>query len=210
MIRRSTWIVLGVFAVMLVAVLWSTMAGPSVATPADATSTPAPLWSIAPQDIQTLKVEALGTGTVVTAHRDQSAGWALDQPTGLADVGRLEIAADSLVSLIPSDTAPAADLASYGLDNPGWHVTLNLTDGRRLELLIGQTSPTGGVVYVKQPDTDTVYLVSSYSIGNVTDLTDNPPVATPTLSSFEVATETAVPSLTPSATAEPSTPSPTP
>jgi Domain of unknown function (DUF4340) len=207
MIRKSTWIVLGVFAVLLVAVEWWTTVGPAVETPTDTTPTPAPLWSIAPEDIQSIKVEALGSGTVVAAHREQASGWALDEPAGLADVGRLEIAADSLVSLIPSDTAQGTDLASYGLDSPGWHVTLNLNDGRRLELLVGQTSPTGGVVYVKQPDTDTVYFVNSYSIGTVTDLTDNPPVATPTPAPTEE------PSLNPTdlpATNEPPAPSPTP
>ncbi len=178
MIRRSTWIVLGIFAVSLLALMWWTQARPEAGPPADATATPAPLWSVAPEDIHSLKIEALETGTVVEAHRDQTAGWALDQPAGSADVGRLEIAADSLVSLIPSDSVSGADLAAYGLDNPGWRITLGMNDGSQLGLLVGQTSPTGGVVYVKRPEADTVYFVSSYSLGSVTGLTDEPPLST--------------------------------
>jgi hypothetical protein len=127
-----------------------------------------------------LKIEDLETGDIVQAHRNASPGWVLDQPKDLADVGRLEIAADTLASLVPSDSSPDADLAAFGLDNPSFRITVGLRDGSSDQLLVGQTSPTGDVVYVKLPSSGTVYFVSSYTLGNVTAMAGSPPIATAT------------------------------
>jgi hypothetical protein len=180
MIRRSTWIALIVFVVALAGAIWYARSGGSSAQSADATPTAAPLWSFASRDIMSMKIEDLETGDIVQAHRNASPGWVLDQPKDLADVGRLEIAADTLASLVPSDSSPDADLAAFGLDNPSYRISVSLRDGSSDQLLVGQTSPTGDVVYVKLPSSGTVYFVSSYTLGNVTAMTGDPPIATPT------------------------------
>lgn len=180
MIRRSTWIALIVFAVALAGAIWYARSGGSSAQSADATPTAAPLWSFASRDIMSLKIEDLETGDIVQAHRNASPGWVLDQPKDLADVGRLEIAADTLASLVPSDSSPDADLAAFELDNPSFRITVGLRDGSSDQLLVGQTSPTGDVVYVKLPSSGTVYFVSSYTLGNVTAMAGSPPIATAT------------------------------
>lgn len=180
MIRRSTWIALIVFALALAGAIWYAKSGGTPAQTADKTPTAAPLWNFASQDIMSMKIEDLEAGDVVEAHRNASPGWVLDHPKDLADVGRLEIAADTLASLVPSDSSPNADLAAFGLDNPTFRITVTLRAGSNDQLLVGQTSPTGDVVYVKLPSSSTVYFVSSFTLGNVTGMAGNPPIATAT------------------------------
>jgi hypothetical protein len=126
-----------------------------------------------------MKIEDLEAGAVVEAHRDSSSGWTLDTPKAMADIGRLEIAADTLASLVPTDSVEGADLPSFGLDNPSSRITITRSDGSQEQLLVGQTSPIGDVVYVQLPEKDTVYFVSSYTLANVTGLPGDPPIATP-------------------------------
>lgn len=172
---------LGLFGIAVVgAVLWSRSR--AATTPqADATPTMSPLWTTTPADIQSLKLEDMETGQVVEAHRDPQSGWALDQPTGLADSGRLEMAADSLLGPIPSDSLASANLKDFGLASPHQRVTITLKDGSIRVLEIGSTAPTGSVVYVKDPALgNTVYFLDSSGLADVTGLLDNPPIANPT------------------------------
>lgn len=172
---------LGLFGLAVVgAVVWS-RSRPATAPQTDATPTMSPLWTTTPADIQSLKLEDMETGQVVEAHRDPQSGWALDQPTGLADSGRLEMAADSLLAPMPSDSLSSANLKDFGLASPHQRVTLTLKDGSTKVLEIGSTAPTGSVVYVKDPALgNTVYFLDSYGLSDVTGLLDNPPIATPT------------------------------
>jgi hypothetical protein len=170
---------LGVFALVLAGAVYYSRSH-TAAPAADATPTAAPLWTFTGQDILTLKVEDLESGTYIEAHRQAPSGWALDHPQGSADIGRLEMAAETLASLVPSDSVAGADLASFGLDTPSDRITLSLQNGTQDQLLVGQTSPTGDVVYVQLPAENTVYFVSSYTLANVTGMTSDPPIATPT------------------------------
>ncbi len=197
MIKRSTWIALAVFAVALAGTIFYARSDRTPSPAADATPTAEPLWGFASQDIMSLKVVDLETGDIVEAHRDSASGWALDQPKGPADIGRLEIAADTLASLVPSDSVSGPDLSPFGLDNPSNTITITLRDGSQDQLLVGQTSPTGEVVYVKLPSTDVVYFVSSYTLANVTSMAGDPPIATPTPEATATLPVLVLPTLTP-------------
>ncbi len=197
MIRRSTWIALAVFALALAGTIWYARSGGTSPPSADVTPTAAPLWTFAAQDIASLKVEDLEAGDLMEAHRDSSSGWALDEPKGLADVGRLEIAADTLANLVPSDSVPGADLAAFGLDHPTDRITVTRRDGTQDQLLVGQTSPTGDVVYVKLPSSDAVYFLSSYTLANITGLAGDPPLATPTPEATQTLPPLILPTVTP-------------
>lgn len=199
MIRRSTWIALAVFAFALAGAIWYAKLDQSTPTPADATPTAQPLLNFPSQDVTALKIEDYQAGKLVSAHRDSTSGWVLDHPQGLADVGRLEIAADTLTSLVPSDSVAGGDLASFGLDSPTVRITVTRRNGSEDQLLVGQTSPTGDVTYVKLPSSDTVYFVGSYTLSNVTGLAGNPPIATatPTPAGTSTAMPTFLPTVTP-------------
>jgi hypothetical protein len=68
------------------------------------------------------------------------------------------------------------DFTPYGLEDPYAAVTVTRTDGSSYNLKIGRESPTGEGRYVRQDESDTVYLVETYTVetfgGKLTDYVD--------------------------------------
>jgi hypothetical protein len=187
MIRRSTWIFLSAFVVVLAgAILWSrSKPGPEGAGQADATPTAEPLWSVPSTDIVGLRLEDLQTGLVVEVRRgDEQTPWRMTAPVeGPADAARVEWAVNSLLSPRPRGTLPApADLAPFGLAEPSRRVTVFLRDDVARSFEIGRISPTGGVFYVAVPGRPEIVLLNEYSLTDALSLLDDlpyPPTATP-------------------------------
>jgi hypothetical protein len=167
MIRRSTWILLAAFVVLLAgAILWSrSKPGVEEAAQAGATPTAEPLWSVPSTDIVGLRLEDLQTGVVVEVRRGD------------------EWAANSLLSPRPRGTLPATDdLAPFGLANPSRRVTVFLRGNVARSFEIGRISPTGGVFYVAVPGHPEIVLLNEFSLADVLSLLDDlpyPPTATP-------------------------------
>ena len=187
MIRRSTWILLAVFGVVLAgAVLWSrSKPGPGEGASAGATPTAEPLWSVPSTDILGLRLEDLRSGAVVEVRRgDEQTPWRMTAPVdGPADAARVEWAVNSLLSPRPRGTLPAPDdLAPYGLAEPSRRVTVFLRDDVARSFEIGRISPTGGVFYVAVPGRPDIVLLNEYSLTDALSLLDElpyPPTATP-------------------------------
>ena len=187
MIRRSTWMLLAAFVILLAgAVVWSrAKPAPGEDTLADATPTAEPLWSVPSTDIVGLRLEDLVKGTVVEVRRgDEQTPWLMTEPTeGTADAARVEWAVNSLLSPRPRGTLPATDdLEPYGLAEPSRRVTVFLRDDVARSFEIGRISPTGGVFYVTVPGRPEIVLLNEYSISDVLSLLDElpyPPTATP-------------------------------
>ena len=200
MIRRSTWILVAVFVLVLAgAVIWTRAAGDraSIAS-ADATPTPAPLWSVAATEIVGLRVEDLGSGEVVEVRRgDEHTPWRLVEPAvGPADAGRVEWVITALVSPRPEGILEMpADLGPFGLAEPAQRVTVFLGDDLTRSFEIGRVSPAGGVFYVLVPGTDGIVMLNEYSLSDVLSLVDEIPYA---------------PTATPEPTSQPPTEMPAP
>lgn len=78
----------------------------------------------------------------------------------VANVG-VGLRADSVV------TEVAENLADFGLDNPQVKFTANYTDGTSFSFELGSEAPAGSGYYGRKPGENTVYLVSSYNVGNL-------------------------------------------
>ncbi|MGA9532116.1 MAG: DUF4340 domain-containing protein [Anaerolineales bacterium] len=199
MIRRNTWITMGLFAVILAgAVLWTKRGGSSTATETP-TPTQEPVWTFSPEDVVALQVQSIEDGSVIRARRDAAAGWVLEEPSApYADTGRLEIAAASLASMRPASRLESVNLSDFGLQPPLYQISVDLQDGSTQVLEIGRAAPTGNYVYAKLPFDGAVLFLQSFSVQDVTGLLDPPPVATPTATIAPTGTSTpGAPEITP-------------
>lgn len=181
MIRRSTWIVLGIFVVVLVAAfLWTRFKPEQAEAPPQVTVEP--LWSLSENEIAGLRLEDMLSGDVVELRRDADGIWRLEEPEiAVADAARVERAVSWLTSPTPhSSIASVGSLEPFGLDEPLQKVTVFLVDGTSMPLDIGRQAPTGSFVYLRRPDRQEVLTVSSYGLQEVLDLLDDVPLAQPT------------------------------
>jgi hypothetical protein len=196
MIRRTTWIVLAVF-VVLVGVIWYQQTRPA---PEMSAITPTlgvePLFTLDATQVRSLKVED-AAGDVVLARKESADGnWQLEEPVAAAGAtSQIDMAVASLTtgeSLIKLEDPPAAEV--LGLAPPAYQVTLGLADGQSWIVKIGQATPTNSGYYVQVGD-GAVYVVSTFTFDGVIGMLTSPPLAeTPTP---EYVGETPVPGETP-------------
>jgi hypothetical protein len=175
MIRRSTWILLAAFAVVLAgAIIWTrARPAPGSVVAAEATPTPEPLWSVPATDILGLRLEDLETGAIVEVRRgDEQTPWQMVKPdAGPADAARVEWAVTALVSPRPQGTLPVPDdLEPFGLAEPSQRVTVFMAGDVTRSLEIGRASPAGGVFYVTVPGRAQIVMLNQYSLLDVLSL----------------------------------------
>jgi hypothetical protein len=201
MIRRSTWILMASFGVLLGAtIVWTrTRPGPGETPDKDATPTAEPLWTVPATDIVGLRLEDLQTGAVLEVRRgDEQTPWQMMEPVeGPADAARVEWAVNALLSPRPRGTLPAPDdLTPYGLAKPAHKVTVFFRGDLTRSFAIGRVSPTGGVFYVTVPGQADVVLLNDTSILDVLSLLYElpyPPTPTPSETPSPIATGTPEP-----------------
>jgi hypothetical protein len=195
MIRRTTWIMLLVFVVVLAAaVVWSRRPQAEATTPV---STPESLWTYDEADVEGLRIEDLKAGKVVEVHRDPSLAWKMTKPDEEpADAGRVEQAVTWLRSPNVSRVLTSEqDLGPFGLADPKVRVTLMLKDGSSQVFDVGAPTGIAGTAYIRVQGGDAIQVVSGYSLGDVTGLLDDPPVLpTPTVEATAQSVGTATPS----------------
>jgi len=201
MIRRTTWILIGLLAAAVVGALAWTRRTPPAET--DLTPTPAAIWEVDSASIQSIRLEDAVSGSVVEVERNPEEAWHLVQPTpGPADAGRVERSAAWLALPRPAGVLrDVEDLAAFGLDEPAIKIVVVFQDGSRKELNIGHTDPTGSVVYVQEPDSRDILLIRRFGLDEVLGLLDPIPLAAPTATSTPAETATPAPAgATPEAT----------
>jgi hypothetical protein len=181
MIRRSTWITLLVFVVVLAgAMVWTRRA--PINDAAETSPTPASLWSYDESQVQGLRIEDLKAGKIVEVHRNPDVAWKLTQPDEEpADAGRVEQAITWLRSPNVSRVLTAdQDLGPFGLADPAVRVTLLLQDGTSQSFDVGASTGIAGTAYIRVAGGDQIQVVSGYSLDDVTGLLDDIPVVPPT------------------------------
>ena len=198
MIRRSTWVLLAMFAVLLGATMVWTRSRPAPGDRPAAGGTPtlAPLWSVPANEIVGLRLEDRDSGTILELRRgDEATPWRMLLPVeGPADAGRVEWAVNSLLAPRPRGTIPAPpDLEPYGLASPSRQVTVYFEGDVSKSFALGRISPTGGVFYVSVPGQGDVVLLNEISVSDVLSLLDAlpyPPTPTPSETPSPTATGT--------------------
>jgi hypothetical protein len=181
MIRRSTWVTLGIFAIVLVAAIIIRQTEQKVA--ADATPTPGSTYLFSAQDSSIIGLRISDNDEdSVAVQRAEDGSWSLIQPEGeQADQDRI----DSLVSQAESlrvvstlDTQP--ELTAIGLDPPQYRLSITLADGQQQVAEIGNTTPTSSGYYTRLEGGELQVVSKSGLDSLVGMLTDLPIAPTPT------------------------------
>jgi hypothetical protein len=196
MVRRPTWIVLGLF-VLLVGFAWlfqryQTNKDNNAAT-ATPTIAPVKLYDLAYSQVNEINIAA-SRGEKIDLYRDPaSANWAITNiPVDQADSSQIESIGKQLLSLQVQETmTQSLPLASIGLVTPAYTITLTTADGTQLVTYIGSQNAVGDSYYARV-DSGQVVLVSNTVMDDVLNLLKNPPLL-PTVTPQVTSTETVAP-----------------
>jgi hypothetical protein len=200
MIKRSTWILLGILVLVVVAyfvVTNHTSTDSTQGTPTEPVNTY--LFSATNGTLLSIRISDQ-QNNVVKIQRDSSGLWTVLQPSlGTADQslsGAAETQIGALRILATLDNQ--LNLADAGLDIPAYTIELTFNIGIKHILRVGTLTPTNSGYYVHY-DEGKIYVISKSGIDSLLNLLTSPPFA---------ATETLVPTieLTPIPGKESSTP----
>lgn len=191
MIRRQTWIILGLFLLLLASTLFwqqTKLKKASEETPVIATQEKEEtLFDPSSAPISYLMLQRVEDGTTIEFQK-QSGQWTMLKPKAEAEITTIESAVSSLFSAtIIAKPSEATDLAVLGLQPPVYRMLVSLESGKKITINIGKSAGTGTGYYVLT-DTRVVYLVNKYSLDALIRLLDVPPI---------------MPSPTPTSTPEP-------
>ena len=191
MVRRTTWILLGAFAVVVLAYAgWRRFApAPAEATPTMGPESP---WSISPEQVESIRLTDLSDPALVVLRRDLEAGWRMLAPAiGGADAGRVEAALTAVLAPVVAQTLDTpTDLEPFGLSPAHYRMTLLMVDGTAHSMDVGAVDPTGSVYYVRVPGDGRVLMVSRFSLEDLLGLLGTPPYPLPTETPAPAASET--------------------
>ncbi len=189
MVRKQTWILLGIFAVLLAGVFYlqkNPLPEAASKTPSP-TAAPKLLEGWAPGDIMFMELkDSQGKDIQLTQGADGTS-WTLGPDSkqkvesGLAEEIRSQVVEFRAVTILPA----GYQLEPIGLQTPKRSLTLRNKQGKQVELRIGAATPTGDGYYV-QMDNQAPVVLSKTTVEGTLDLFNNalptptPAPATPT------------------------------
>jgi hypothetical protein len=177
MIRRSTWITVAVFALVLAGALYWQQ---NAQAPGGAEATPVPtqavLFPVVVDQISQLRVEE-SAGESLLLVQDADGLWQLVEPSGEeTDQAQVETRLSQLTSWrVRSSLEPAGDLSIFGLDSPDYRVSLSTFAGQEYHLAIGDVIPTGDGYYV-QMNENPPQVVNKNNIDTFLGILYEPPI----------------------------------
>ena len=184
MIRKTTWVIVLIFALLLAtAFFWQRSQDEKTAeaTPeVSETSEEQYLFNIE-GEVASLRIEHVGQNAIELV-RDANNQWTL---AGSDEPAPDSAAVDDVVSqlgLIPlvSTLQNVPELQDLGLEPPVYRILVVTKDGKQLVASIGKITPTGSGYYVLSGDRR-VYIANEFSLQPVLDLVDKPlPTPLPT------------------------------
>ncbi len=173
MIRKQTWILLGVFIIALVATIILEKNPELVKSSQAPTSSPTSpgmmLEGWQSNDITWIEILD-GQGNRLRILQTTEGKWVIDSESGdSVDAGvveeiRSQIAATRTTAYLD----PGYDLEAIGLNHPAYTLTVRNIQGRESVIQIGQMTPTQTGYYVKV-DNFAPIVVSKYAIDNIVD-----------------------------------------
>jgi hypothetical protein len=180
MVRRSTLILLVVFAI-LVGFAWilqhnqtnkqEATATPTVITPV------AYLYNLSGKQVDGINISD-SSGNQIELYRDSTGGsWAIrDLPVEQADTIQIDSIAAQLFALQAVDTlVKSLPLDTIGLATPAYTINITTTDGGQLVTSVGAVTPIGTGYYVKV-GSNKIVIVDKVMMDEVLSLLSNPPL----------------------------------
>lgn len=182
MIRKSTWIVVLIFAALLASVfLWQRVQDQKAAqaTPTSEAVAEAQFMFDIEGEIASLRIERVGDQSVELL-RDENGQWMLSgSPNQAIDGAEMDGIAGQLAALpLVSTLQNLPQLQDLGLDPPSYRILVVLRDGSQLVASVGKATPTGSGYYVLTSDRR-IYIANEFSLQPILDLVDNPPYLLP-------------------------------
>jgi hypothetical protein len=180
MVRRSTWIVLIVFAVLVgFAWLFQRYQNNKAETAVTATPTVPPtfLYDLNNTEVNEIKI-ADHSGGGVDLYRDlSSSNWAIaGVPVDQADSFQIESISAQLFSLQVQETlTQTLPLDLIGLDTPAYTITMTTTDGTRIITHVGTETAIGSGYYARV-DSGRVVILDKVVLDDILNLVDYPPL----------------------------------
>jgi len=116
-------------------------------------------------------------GESVKMKRSSDNSWSMEQPAGAeADQGAVEAAATQVAALKIVDELDG-DPADFGLDSPGYIISIVFKESGLHTLEIGDTTPTNNGYYIRLDDGG-IFNVDLGGIDSLTNLVTFPPILT--------------------------------
>ena len=174
MIRRSTLILLTIFALLLAGAVYLQRSGKTLKAEATPTEFSPLLFSFDSQ-IESFRLEQVGKG-VVEIGRDEQGIWELISPKAETNIGEVESAISQLLSLrVVSELKDGPGLDETGLVEPAYRLLLTLANGQQEQMNVGHLTPTKSGYYV-QVGNRGIFVVGQYSLDPFLKLVENPPI----------------------------------
>lgn len=183
MVRKQTWILLVIFALLLGVVFYlqkNPLPKSSSATPS---ATPEKLMipDLSSSDIVWVELKDNDKGSDLQVSQDAPGTWTLGPDkklpvqAGTAEQLRSDITAIKVITTVPLGYA----LNAMGLEKPAQVITLRTTGGTQYVISVGDHTPTGSGYYIKV-DNQAAIVVSNDSINSIISLIEGiPPTPTP-------------------------------
>lgn len=201
MVRRSTWIVLLIFAALVGFTFFfqryqaNKPVDSATATP---TTPPVYLFELGDAQINEIKISD-STGKNIDLYRDQLTSlWAIaDMPPGQADSAQIDSISTQLRSIqIQEALTQTVPLSSIGLETPAYTITLTTSTGTQIVTYVGIQTAIGSGYYVRESNGQ-VAIVSKTPMESILQLVESPPLlptATPQVTPTEAVTPVTAPS----------------
>ena len=192
MIRRSTWIVLAVFIILIATVIIlqrveKNQVEEGIEIPV--LDTPKPIKNLFEfpegEAILGLTLKDVDGNLVDIQRQNESADWVLGSPEGDADNEAINQVI-SQISTIQIDSALETDLelSVVGLDDPTYIMRLTLSSGKKLTAYVGDVTIAGSSYYARLAGGGPV-IVSKYPVDQVVNLLTTPPIMPTPIPSLE-------------------------
>jgi hypothetical protein len=180
MVRRSTWILLIVFA-LLVLFAWLFQRFQANKTEVTATPTIAPtaqkLYNLTDSQVVEITISSNSGNSITFSRSPGSTTWVIkDLPPEQADSFQIESVTTQLLSLQAVDTLTQdPPLDTVGLTNPAYTISIQTADGNQIVTQVGSISAIGTGYYI-QVDSGPVVIVDNVTMDDILHLLKEPPV----------------------------------
>lgn len=185
MLRRSTWILLGVF-VLLAGFAWFFQRYQASKADTGVTATPTVppeyLYDLSNTDVKEIFITD-SSGSKIDLHHDSAAtNWSVTGiPEDKVDTSKIESVSSQLFSLQAQETfTQTLPLDSIGLVTPTYTITITTSEGTQINTYIGTETAIGSGYYARV-ESGQVVIVDKVVVDDILNLLKNPPLLpTPT------------------------------
>ena len=186
--RRTTWILVGL-AALLAAYVWysgrpNSGAAGGTATPGIPTPIPGsgPLFNTTAEQITGMWVVDMAANRSVALSKDTQGNWQVTSPNARpADPTQAQSWASQFANVYVSTViTTATDLTPFGVLSPTYALGVKLVDGSNVRVSMGDKAPTGSGYYVLRDGESNAVVVNTSAMDGLAALLQSPPYATPT------------------------------